>query len=393
MILLDRIKSLARLFLFTPLCELVDIIVMSLFRSAEKNKKGRKRLLVIRLDAIGDFFLFLDTFKEYKKLYPEAIWKVTLLGNQAWAELAEYLPHGFRCWFLDRKRFLSNPFYRYKILKQVREEGFNTVIQPTFSREYTFGDAVVRASGATERIGSAGGLNNMITWQKKRSDRWYTHLIPASDKPLIELERNAEFLRGLGLKEFRASTPVFHVKKIPQLPKKVSNVSDLPFFVISPGSAVAGRRWPADRFATVAKSLYKTTGFIPVICGGSGEEVLAKNVISFIPTLPWKNLAGKTSLGQLLRILDKAEILISNETSTVHLAASVGCPTVCIMGGGHFGRFFPYGDLDKNSIVYKHMDCYGCNWWCKYLKAQCILEVTVDDVKQKICHILKMDAL
>ena len=37
----------------------------------------------------------------------------------------------------------------------------------------------------------------------------------------------------------------------------------------------------------------------------------------------------------------------------LHIAVAAGTPTVCLMGGGHFGRFFPYGDIDKNRIVYK----------------------------------------
>jgi ADP-heptose:LPS heptosyltransferase len=376
-------------FTLSLLHELDGITIRILPYSVSKYEGSKRQLLIIRLDAIGDFVLFLDTFKEYRKLYPATEWEITLLANCAWSDLAKNLPYADRYWFIDRKHFSRNPIYRYRILRQVREAGFDTVIQPTFSREYAFGDAVVRASNAPARIGSSSNLINITARQKYRSDRWYTSLIPASDQPLNELARNAEFLRGLGLHEFKESAPVFPLELVPRLPR--SFIIDTPYFVIFPGAGWVGRQWPVERFASVAYYLYRETGWTPVLCGGVVEESLAPRVISFAPTLPWRNIAGKTTLVQLVRILSSARMLIGNETSAIHLASAVGCSTVCIIGGGHFGLFFPYGNLEKNRIVYKKMDCFGCNWHCKHPIVRCVEEITVDNVWQEVCRILKAE--
>lgn len=343
----------------------------------------------MRVDAIGDFILFLDTLKEYRRLYAEEHWEITLLGNSLWAELAKDLPYFDHSRFIDRSSFLANPFYRLRFLRKIRGCGFDAVVQPTFSREYLFGDALVRASRALERVGSSGDLTNMIPWHKKRSDGWYTRLVPASKEPMSELERNAEFLRGFGLKEFRASPPVYPVEVLPRLRQGGPLDIPSPYFVIAPGAGSAGRRWGARGFADIAKRLYKETGWRPVVCAGPGEERLAKEVVSGSPKLPWVDLSGKTTLAGLVRLLAGAEVLAGNETSIVHFASAAGCPVVCIMGGGHFGRFFPYGNLEKNRIVYKYMDCFGCSWWCKYRDVRCIKEITVEDVWQEIEALLK----
>jgi hypothetical protein len=147
------------------MCAVADSAARIFADNAKRSDIGKKKLLIVRLDAIGDFILFLDTFKEYRKLYPAANWEITLLGNILWESLARNLPYADQFIFLDRKTFMRNPFYRYRILKSIKREGFDAVIQPTFSREYFYGDAVVRATGGGERIGSFANTNNLTSKQ------------------------------------------------------------------------------------------------------------------------------------------------------------------------------------------------------------------------------------
>jgi ADP-heptose:LPS heptosyltransferase len=135
--------------------------------------------------------------------------------------------------------------------------------------------------------------------------------------------------------------------------------------------------------------MYDEKGLVPVICGGPGEKWLAEKVIATAPGLPWKNIIGKTTLDRLAGILSGSNAFIGNDSGTLHLAAAVGCPTVCIMGGGHFGRFFPYGDPGKNRVVYKKMDCFGCGWVCKYDRPRCIEQIAVEQVVGVIEETLK----
>lgn len=370
------------------LCETVDRVVPFHGPPREIHRK-RKRLLVVRLDRIGDFLIFLDTLKSYRILYPESEWSITLFGNKTWADLAIDLPFidGF-CW-IDRERFCRNPSYRYQILQMVRRERFDVAIQPAFSREYTLGDAIIRASGASERIGSVGDRSNINTWQKRRSDHWYSRLIPAKQEMLSELERNAEFLRGIGLEDFRASPPVYPMDILPEFPGQKDFGQERPYFVVFPGAGLSIKRWAPDRFARIARFVHGKTGWQPVLCGGTVERGLAEKVISHAQDLPWINLAGKSSLRELASILHKAGLCIGNDSSAIHLASAVGCPAVCVMGGGHFGRFFPYGDPSKNRVAYYEMDCFFCNWQCRWPEPYCLSKIRVESVQKEINIILK----
>ena len=108
-------------------------------------------------------------------------------------------------------------------------------------------------------------------------------------------------------------------------------------------------------------------------------------------------MAGKTELTELSGLLSLSQLTISNDTGAVHLAAAIGTPMVCILGGGHFGRFVPYpklsGQTNSLKVVYHKMPCYGCNWECIYpLKknepAPCITKISVDAVWEKVKPLL-----
>lgn len=112
--------------------------------------------------------------------------------------------------------------------------------------------------------------------------------------------------------------------------------------------------------------------------------------------VPLRNLAGKTSLGQLAAILAHARLVLTNDTSAAHIGPEVGVPTVCILGGGHYGRFLPYDLLDARlapRAVSHRMDCFGCNWRCIYgteigQPFPCVTKVSVEDVWDAVEDVL-----
>lgn len=340
-----------------------------------------KGLLLVRLDAIGDFIIWLDSAKEFRRLYPDR--KITFCANSAWFDLAKRLPHWDEVWPIDVQRLNERPIYRFQTLRKIRQAGFEIAIQPTFSRVFLHGDAIVRASGAAQRIGSVGDLSNINLRLKSISDRWYTSLVAASQAPLMELERNAEFIRNLSGQDFNAGLSV--LPKLIDLPDRLKISS--PYFIVFPGASWCGRQWPAAHFVEVAVQLHRTYGWLPIFCGGPSELALCQAIVDH-SAAPAVNLGGVTSLPELVELLRGACILISNETSAVHLAAAVSTPTVCILGGGHFGRFMPYPDYisgTKPVAAIHEMTCYHCNWRCTQAHdpagaVPCISGVTVSAV-------------
>ena len=352
------------------------------------KKGGRQKILVIKLDAIGDFILWLDFAKGLKEFYPSATHEVTLLANQAWADFAAEIPLFDRVIPLKRIRFILNPFYRLRMLLRIRCQAFDILIDPTFSREFQFSPAVARVSGARLRMAPKGDGGNQRTWQKRISDGWYTRLFPSSPGLLMELQRNADFLRALGHKDFRARLPVYQPKSV------AKQKTNEPYYVFFPGASWVNKQWPLENFAALATLVHRETGWTGILCGGPGEEGFARQLREMTDA-PFEDQVGQTTLDELAAIIAEARFLVGNDTSAVHLAAAVSTPAVCVLGGGHFGRFLPYlaeENSDGRSIpiaVWHQMQCFNCNWHCSYpikgtQPVPCIAKISVEDVWKSV---------
>ena len=371
---------------------LFDSLALSNVRSSGSNQL--KLILIIRQDAIGDFVMWLDTAKEYRKLYPPEKYELVLIGNELWCSLAMQLPYWDKVIQVNVKQFKTFSRYRWKMLRKIRKLKIETAIQPTFSREFYNGDAFIRASRARRKVSSDGDMSNRNWLKKILSDRWHTDLIPASPDPMTELERNAEFFSGLSSSPYFASFPRI---KIPEF-LITSELKDQTFYVLVPGTSgsVLGKEWPPSCFSSLATKVYKQTGWNGIICGVKKEHFLGEQIRE-LSKAPLQNLSGQTSLPELAGLLSKSRLTISNDTGAVFISSAVGTKSVCILGGGHFGRFLPYpvinGQENNMEVVFHKMPCYGCNWQCIYKikkgePTPCISNVRVDDVWNKIKPLL-----
>lgn len=351
---------------------------------SSRPRSTRKKLLVIRLDAIGDFILWLDAARELRRLYPPEEFEITLFGNHLWTPLTEELPWFDIVWSLERKQYLLNPLHFIRTLMKVRYAAFDIVINPTFSREFKVGDILVKASQAPLRIGSMGDLDRIRPWQQQISNRWYTRLLPAQNGSRMELVRNADFMRCLGAESFKASVP-----ELPLVSGLPPSFTTSEYVVIVPGAGTPAKQWAAQNFGEIAKRIHMKTGWRVVICGGPCDEPLGNCILneSFISLENW---CGKTSLPELVAVLGGARLVVANDTGAVHIAASLSVPAVCIMGGGHPGRFIPYRVeiLTSRPLpvpVIADRDCFGCGWrHCQKSRpdavAPCIAQISIENV-------------
>jgi len=362
--------------------KLILILFEGLFFSL--LKRGTNGVALIRLDAIGDFIIWLDTAKEYRSLYPKQ--KITLIANATWADLASQLSYWDDVFPVDIRHLnLKQPLKRWRLLRRFRQRGFHTAIQPTLSRVLMHGDSVVRATGAKHRIGSEGDLANSSASEQRIGNRWYTQLLSVGHNPMMELLRNAEFFSSLAAAPHQAALP--HLPRLAKLPTNLQ--PNAPYFIVFPGASWSGRQWPVAQFAAALVELQRRHGWHPVLCGAPNEAALCQ-AIADAAAVNCSNLAGQTNLGELVEVVRGARLLIGNETSAVHIAAAVGTPAVCILGGGHFGRFMPYPETVpgiKPVVAAKAMPCYHCNWRCNQPHnpsgpVPCVSQITVETVLQ-----------
>ena len=385
--------------LFKPYFVIIKSLLYFLFDSVVlwKTYSPRKNqlevLLLIRQDAIGDFVMWLDTAKQYCNLYPQDKYRIVLVGNAVWFDLAKGLPYWDEVLPINTKKFKTFSRYRSNILRQVRNLGAKIAVQPTFSREFYHGDSLIRASNAFHKVSSVGDMSNRNWLKKALADKWHTILIPASTQTMTELERNAEFFSGLSGKPCKILYPKLDIPQI----ETSTNWAKREYYVLFPGVSAALRQWPVESFAEIANRIYEGTGLDGVLDGAPNEKYLAKSIqdLSKAP-LEW---AG-TRLCELPELLKYAKFVVSSETSAVYVAAAVETPVICVLGGAYFGRFLPYPESAGPDIVLKTvtypMPCFGCNADCVYEldknePAPCISNISVDAVWQEVEKIIESE--
>jgi ADP-heptose:LPS heptosyltransferase len=376
-----KIKYIFRIILF----KLIDFELF--FYKAKKS--GQKKLLIIRIDSIGDFVIFSPMLKYYKKLYFD--YSITLLVNKVDKELAERFDDCEKIIYFDRKKFNDNIFYRRELLLAIKKQGWDIAIYPAYSRE-PMGDCLIKISGAKQRIGFDGDLSNISAGQKGKSEGHYTKLIKINSNIIPETEKNRKFTEALGVKVDN-DIPLFIPSESDNREAErillKNNIGDnVKFVVVHPGAGDVGRMWPLDKYCQLIEWLKGEKKLEIIICGSESERYLAERIRQKID-FPIVDIVGKTSLPVLASIFKKSYLFVGNDTGPTHLAVAVGASTVCLIGGGHPGRYFPLENSDRNKFVYHMMPCFGCKWFCKYDVAKCVQDITLLQVLEAVKQIIQ----
>ncbi len=324
---MNKIKALVKFILFF----IIDLL------SKKSSKPTNKTLLLIRLDAIGDYVLFRNYIKILKNKYKD--YKITLVGNIVWKQLAEKLDSKFVDNFIwvDRKKLERNSIYRFKKLKEITKQGYEIVINPTYSRTFYCDDAIVNVVNAREKIGSIGDLSNIKKWQKSISDKYYTQLIPAKDEIMFEFYRHREFFESLLDEKFDLQKPFIKLE-----PKKLDFELPKNYTILFIGASAKFRKWDIQNFAKVGKFLKENYGYDIVLCGAPSDKEDADKFKKYAK-YDYIDIVGKTSLVDLLYVIYNGNLMIANETSAPHFAIALEMTNVFVIyNGNHYGRFTPY---------------------------------------------------
>jgi heptosyltransferase II len=109
-----------------------------------------------------------------------------------------------------------------------------------------------------------------------------------------------------------------------------------PVFGLNPGAEYGpAKRWPVERFIAAAKEIQQRTNCTWILFGGKNDLQITNQIESAIrnPQSAVFNLAGKTSLRELMALLKLCRVLLTNDTGPMHAAAALGVPVVVIFGG------------------------------------------------------------
>ncbi len=276
-----------------------------------------KKVLVIKLGALGDFVLALAAMKKIRQAHPKA--KITLLTTPPFEALAKLSPY------------------------------FNTI--ETDGRPESFGDLTQMLS----RLRKAR-YDRVYDLQTNSRTNWYFQALrpfppqwngiatgcalPQRGKARLRmhtLERHADQLSAAGIWPDApiapGSAPPPDLSWILRRPKDSrpapSAATPRPYALLVPGGSAhrPEKRWPVEAFAQLG-SLLKARGLDVIIIGGPQESAMARQIQKTVSQA--RDLTGRTDFAQLALLGAKAALVVGNDTGPTHLLAASGAPTIAL---------------------------------------------------------------
>jgi ADP-heptose:LPS heptosyltransferase len=285
-----------------------------------------RRLGVLRANAIGDYLVSVPALAALRAAYPDA--EIVLLGQP---------------WHRDFLTGRPGPVDRVvpvPVSTGVREPGPGEAENPEEQRRFFAEMQVERFDLAVQLHGGGRYSNPFIrrlgarvtaglrTPDAEELDRWtpYVYYQP-------EVFRFLEAVSQVGappvlLEPEIALTPADRAEADAAL----DGVSD-PVAVLHPGARDPRRRWPASRFAEVGDAL-AAAGACVVVTGSGEERSVVREVVATMRT-PVRPLVARLTLGGLAGVLERAAVVVANDTGPRHLAAAVGTATASIYWCGN----------------------------------------------------------
>ncbi|MCU0913919.1 MAG: glycosyltransferase family 9 protein [Planctomycetes bacterium] len=214
--------------------------------------------------------------------------------------------------------------------------------------------ALARLSGSPRRFGPRG--RELAHW-------FYTTAIPPRREWVHVVDYWLRLVGALGASDLEVQFV------LPEKPAAQGTAQSLlarhgvdreRYAVIIPGSAQVSKCWPPERFAALADRLTAEHG-LAIVATGSRSESRAVQEIGGRAQHPVADLAGQTSLPELVEVLRGAQLVVSNDTGPGHIAAALGRPLVMMFSWSNPLRVGPYGrpqcvvahDLEERGLAIK----------------------------------------
>lgn len=352
-----------------------------------------KKLCLIKTDEIGDYILFRNFIEILRKNNKYKDYKIILIGNITWKNLGEEFEGEFIDEFIwvDKHSFLTNLLYRYRFLKKLSLKNPEILINCSYSRDFYLDDSIASITPARQKISFKTDLSNSYKWQIFISDKYYSTLIDSSNE-MFDFYKNRSFFENILETKIDLTKPEINLSDEYNIGEVYND-----YVIFFMGGRRKYKKWKLNYFIDTANFIISKYNMNILLVGTENEAKdnhLIYNQIEHKEKV--KDLSGQTSLSELVSLLNKAKLLITNDSGIVHIAASVNTKTIVILNGSQFGRFLPYPDelglyvsaLYPAAIMENLSDVNSLYKKFKYRSVLDINSVLPEQVKSKIKRLI-----
>lgn len=290
--------------------------------------EAARRILCVRLDALGDVLMTAPALSALKEQFPKR--HLTLLASPAGAEAATLLPCVDEIVSYEAPWMKSTPPGRHGTLDlemadRLRREEFDAaVIFTVYSQSPLPAALLLHLAGIPLRLAFCreNPYHLLTDWARESEpEEGVRH----------EVRRHLELVKRVGA---TGEEERIEVEPRPAARDRVARMLERlglahvrEWLVVHPGASAPSRRYPAGRFAETIRLLARQHGLTPVLTGSKDEAELTAS-ISRSAGVETIDLSGRLDLHELTALLERAPLLLANNTGPVHLAAGTGTPVV-----------------------------------------------------------------
>ncbi len=295
-----------------------------------------KAILIVKMSSLGDVIHSLPTLAAIRHNWPNA--KIVWAVHEAFSGVLPGKPWVDEVLYIDKKK-LKSVSYLMALRKQLKAYHFDIAIDLQGLMKSAL---VTMVSGAKRRVSY---------WEAREGSRLINEPLVGEHQYGHVIERYLDVVRCLGgtvdgiefpLVELGAASESVREKLL----KEGSDVK--PYVVLTPATRWAPKDWPLDRYAEIGDKLL-TAGYEVVLLGGpddapKGEELQSYAKGTFI------NMMGKTSLHEMMALIQHCALFISGDTGPLHMANAMQVPLIALYGPTYPGRLGPYGN-DRATVI------------------------------------------
>ena len=356
----------------------------------DRTRSGNPKILVVRLDRIGDAVLSLPAIQELRNRFPDAL--ISVLLRPQTQELLEGHPAVDEVIAYDYEKGSrhSFPFGYFQLLEEIIRRRFDVafILHPGIRSTL-----LPFLAGIPYRIGykagpgfllSAAVQDNRRTGQKHESDyaldmvRAFPPKNAAESSPFSPATLPRIFVSGFESDEMRK-----------RLAAESISCAEEKLIAVHPGASCPSKRWGLERFEILAKQILKEFPHRLVMIGGNEEVEMGRTLTQALGKRAM-DFTGKLSLKELAALLGHCELLLSNDSGPVHVAAAVGTPVISLFGRNQAGlsprRWRPLGS--GHAVIQKEVGCVVCLAHECTIEFECLKAIGVEDVLNAVRKIL-----
>jgi lipopolysaccharide heptosyltransferase II len=280
-----------------------------------------RKVLVIKLWAIGEYLMATPAFAALRQLFPLA--EVALLTGVAAAPLAAAAPAFDRVWTVPEELFVKKRVGKLRRLrKRLTREKFDLAV--VFHHAWEF-----------SAFAAWTGIPNRVGFDRDGDGFAHTVKVPRLERR-HQVEEYFDLARACGASGDPGSLTVVPGEEAEAEAEHFSReppFADSAPVLVAPGGGVnpktrmEAKRWPAERYVELVDILKSDHNV--VLVGGPSDAALNADVAAATGVA---DLTGKTSLSALYLLFKKAKAFIGNDSAPMHLAAAAATPTVAFFG-------------------------------------------------------------